>query len=216
MMLLVLLFTSIALASALGPLSAMSGMAGGAPPLGAVSSVADPASLAGVGSSVGEMLIPGIKPFIRRDAAGGSSPMYDRKTQTPVVWIHLRKAAPIVVDREFYDISKPMDPKPVKDARTEAKEVLARAKPHVNPPMQQMVNKGSLIQTKGVDTTMIQNGLYLSMPLRQPPQETMNVAGVEDGRRIQGVADYLRKKREIARLEAGFSDVIRGLVTDSS
>jgi hypothetical protein len=60
---------------------------------------------------------------------------------------------------------------------------------------------------------MIKNGLYLSMPLRTPAQETMNIAAVEDTRGIQGAADFLRKKREVTRLNNRFKQTIQQLLT---
>ncbi len=80
-------------------------------------------------------------------------------------------------------------------------------------PKMQLLIPPSFIDLK-VDPEMIQNGLYVSQPLRQPAQEYINVATVEDVRSIQGLADYMRKKREIKRLEKRFNSLIRQLITD--
>ena len=167
----------------------------------------------GATAAVMQAILPSVNDLIAREPGNSpaANPMYARETQAPMVWIHLRKALPIAVDKEFYDISTVPgttlkgradsgDKKPVKIA--------------LEAPVQSdiPVNRASFLQTRKVDPVMIQNGLYLSMPLRQPPQETVNVAAVEDTRTIQAVADYVRKKREIARLEKSVTDFIKSLV----
>ena len=157
-----------------------------------------------------DMFTPPIADFISRISdPSKSTPMYERKTQAPTIWIHMRKAKPIIVDNEFYNISTV----PGINEANMTQMLIPSPKQVVLPQMQYLITpnlKTSFVQTKHkTDPIMIQNGLYLTMPLRQPPQETMNIAAVEDTRTIQGVADYRRKKREIERLKKGFTDILR-------
>jgi hypothetical protein len=177
----------------------------------------DLSALSGMGSpsqatdAVAQALMPTVNDLIARGVGSmpNANPMYSRKTQAPMVWIHLRKALPIAVDREFYNISA--IPSTLQDNGSSAsKKTSASRIVQVQP---EIPRKVSLVQTKAVDPVMIKNGLYLTMPLRQPPQETVNVAAVEDTRTIQEVADYVRKKRETQRLEKSVTDFIKSLVS---
>ena len=212
--------------------------------VGALTGMLDTAALMGAGGSMGEaaaqLMIPAVSDIIgKKGGTNSGSPMYDRKTQAPMIWIKLRKSPPIVVDREFYNIStvpgmvETAKMKLGKTPKPPAKNGPKRAPPILTdvikkpdqpitrnglngviqepkPPMIRKGPNGSFIQQKTkVDPQMIQNGLYLSQPLRQPAQESLNIAAVEDVRTIQGVADYYRKKREIKRLNSRFNDVLR-------
>ena len=167
-------------------------------------------------SAISNALIGGIQEFIRRSPPTNqkTSPMYDRKTQSPLVWIHLRKAPRIVVDNEFYNISAMPGMN-----ETNWTNVLVPVRKFVLPEIQHMMPRtassmkvssppSAFVETK-VDPLMIQNGLYLSMPLRNPPQETVNIVAAEDTNSIQAIADTFRKKREIKRLNSGFNKMIR-------
>ena len=171
-----------------------------------------PGDLSGVGTAVLGAIMPSVNDLISRDSgeAPKANPMYSRKTQAPMVWIHLRKALPIAVDREFYNISA--IPDTLKD-RSGGKKESEKSSDKAKIVNVQRDIPMSFFQSRKVDPVMIKNGLYLGMPLRQPPQETVNVAAVEDMRTIQGVADYERKKREISRLERGVTDWIKTLVS---
>ena len=171
-----------------------------------------PGDLSGVGTAVLGAIMPSVNELISRDSgeAPKANPMYSRKTQAPMVWIHLRKALPIAVDREFYNISA--IPDTLKD-RSGGKKESKKSSDKAEIVNVQREIPMSFFQSKKVDPVMIKNGLYLGMPLRQPPQETVNVAAVEDTRTIQGVADYERKKREISRLQRGVTDWIKTLVS---
>lgn len=224
------------------------------------------------GPAMIQSMAPKLKEILQRTRLSmpGVSPMYDRKTQTPIVWIHLRKAPPIVLDREFYNISAiqgmnitnatfraapirkisvpetqliipsiwgdgfPLQPEHRSDNTTENQtdnktslSLLRGSTGSFNgtaplPQESKVLNatndtaaaRSSFMETK-VDPEMIRNGLYLSMPLRSPAQETMNIAAVEDTRGIQGVADFLRKKREIKRLNNRFTQTLQQLVVGS-
>lgn len=219
--------------------------------VGALAGMLDTAALMGAGGSMGEaaaqLMIPAVSDIIgRKGGTNSGSPMYDRKTQAPMIWIKLRKSPPIVVDREFYNIStvpgmvETAKMKMGKAPKRRVKKGPKRAPPIltdvikkpdqpttrnglnglIKEPDQQVIRNvpndvikktgSSFIQEKTkVDPQMIQNGLYLSQPLRQPAQESLNIAAVEDVRTIQGVADYYRKKREIKHLNSRFNDVLR-------
>lgn len=172
----------------------------------------------GMVGSVASMVMRSIGDLIERNPPGaGASPMYDRKTQSPLMWIHLRKAQPILVNREFYNISTVPG---MEVALNVTPEALLKLKPSPKPKLpviQQMLDPGpaaSFVEQKGVDPLMIQNGLYLTMPLRKPVQETVNVAAVEDTNSIQAFSDYMRKKKEIRKLNKGFRNLLRQLTTD--
>ena len=62
---------------------------------------------------------------------------------------------------------------------------------------------GPALQHGGADV-----GAEVPAVLRQPAQETINIAAVEDVRSIQATVDYFRKKREIKRLQDRFHDVL--------
>ena len=158
-----------------------------------------------------QQMQPGVEDVIFGGAQGKVT-MYSRKTQAPMIWVKLRKAPPIVVDREFYNISTVLGMYDQKNITDAISKPAPRRKKTPAPPMQLLVPP-SFIDLK-VDPEMIQNGLYVSQPLRQPAQEYINVAAVEDVRTIQGVADYMRKKREIKRLNKKFNRVMRQLITD--
>lgn len=165
--------------------------------------------LSALGTAVNSLILPGLKDFIRRQPPSKSStPMYGRLTQTPMIWIHLRKAAPILVDKEFYNISST----PGMNVTAEIK-VDETAGPKAQPPiptLQQILPHGSLLETNHkADPVMIENGLFVTMPLRQPPQETFNIAAAENTRTVQGVADYRRKKRETRALIDRFNTVLK-------
>jgi hypothetical protein len=51
-----------------------------------------------------QQMQPSVEDVIFGNSQGMMS-MYSRKTQSPMIWVKLRKAPPIVVDREFYNIS---------------------------------------------------------------------------------------------------------------
>lgn len=150
-------------------------------------------------------LVGGIQDFIRRgpESIPGATPMYSRKTQAPLVWVHLHKAPRIVVDNEYYNLSLIPGMN-----ETNLTRVLTAGPGKIKLPEIQAMFPHSFIETK-VDPLMIQNGLYLAMPLRNPPQETMNIIAAEDTRSIQSIADTLRKKRETIRLQKAFNAMIR-------
>ena len=99
-------------------------------------------------------------------------------------------------------------------------EAILKLKPTPKPQLpliQQMIDPGpasSFMQHKGVDPIMIENGLFLTMPLRTPAQETVNVAAVEDTKSIQAFSDFMRKKKEIRKLNKSFTNLLRHLSTD--
>lgn len=152
-----------------------------------------------------QQMQPGVKDVIFGNSQARMS-MYSRKTQSPIIWVKLRKAPPIVVDREFYNISTVLGMYEQKNI-TDAISKPAPKREKKRAPKIQVLIPPSFIELK-VDPEMIQNGLYVSQPLRQPAQEYINVATVEDVRSIQGLADYMRKKREIKRLEKRFNSLI--------
>ena len=168
--------------------------------------------------SVASMAASAIGDLIQRSPPGaGASPMYSRKTQSPLMWIHLRKAQPILVNREFYNISTV----PGMDvALNVTPEAILKLKPSPKPPLpmiQQSIDPGpssSFLEHKGVDPIMIENGLFLTMPLRTPAQETVNVAAVEDTNSIQAFSDFMRKKKEIRKLNKSFRNLLQQLTTD--
>jgi hypothetical protein len=174
------------------------------------------ASGAQAGQAVAQLLIPGINSIIApQTAMGPGGSMYDRKTQGPMIWIRLRKAQPIVVDREFYNISNVPGLEVEKLVNPPKKPTMTvNEKKRTEIPIQKMLTSPlSFIQSQHkVDPQMIQNGLYLSQPLRQPAQESINIAAVEDVRSIQAAADHYRKKKEIKRLENRFHDVLNQLI----
>lgn len=181
----------------------------------------DKASMMLIAEAVKDSVLPDIKKYMSRGPPGQTaSPMYERKTQAPLVWIHMRKAPRILVDREFYNISTVggMEMGKLTQALIPPKGTFTVPvmQKQLAPPrsflQQKQVSPESLVETKN-NPIVIQNGLYLSMGLRQPPQETMNIAAVEDTRTIQGEADYLRKKREARRLEHGVTEIIKQFVT---
>ena len=167
------------------------------------------------GQTVLNALTGGLDEFIRRKPPGGAlaSPMYDRKTQAPLVWIHLRKSPRIVVDNEYYNLSRISGMN-----ETNLTTVLVPIKRYVLPEIQHMMDQvdekkhTSFIETK-VDPLMILHGLFLAMPLRNPPQETVNVIAAEDTRSIKSIADTIRKKRETKRLGKEFSKMITEIAT---
>jgi hypothetical protein len=178
---------------------------------------------AGIGA-ISSMALGSLGNLIQRQNKNTkSTPMYDRKTPPPMLWIHLRKADPILVDREFYNVSNVPDEISLNMNSTES--IKAARKPEIpniqqmiplslieRPDMQQVGTSSFIEHTnKAVDPFMIANGLFLTMPLRQPPQETINVATVEDTKTIQAFADYMRKKHEIQRLDKAFRNLIRGM-----
>jgi len=55
-----------------------------------------------------------------------------------------------------------------------------------------------------VDSDRIRNSLYLSQPLRSPPQATVNVVMQEDVRGMQDHAKYAGAREQTARLMAAF------------
>jgi hypothetical protein len=177
-----------------------------------------PEQAKGIVNSVAAMALNSVADLIERSPPGlSASPMYNRKTQSPLMWIHLRKAQPILVNREFYNITGMPGMNVTLNMTPSA---ILKLKPSEKPKLpiiQQMVRPdlvSSLIQQKMVDPIMIQNGLYLTMPLRKPVQETVNVAAAEDTQTIQGFADYMRKKREIRKLNKSFRNLLRALNTD--
>ena len=175
----------------------------------------DPSTMgAQAGAAASQLVIPGIADVIAPGLSGIGGSMYERKTQAPMIWIHLRKSQPIIVDREFYNISNVPGMK-VEKVVNPPKPVVAASKPSREPIQQQIALDpirsvaSSFVENRlKVDPQMIQNGLYLSQPLRQPAQETINIAAVEDVRSIQATVDYFRKKREIKRLQDRFHDVL--------
>jgi hypothetical protein len=169
-----------------------------------------------------QLMIPGVSSIIARTADMGSA-MYERKTQGPMIWIKLRKSPQIIVDREFYNIStvpgmvamanmtkmvlpKPPPPRGPKPAPPLLADIRLKRGAFIERALQ---GQSFLEQKLKVDPQMIQNGLYLSMPLRQPAQESINIAVAEDTRTIQAEADYRRKDREVKRLNNRFNDVLR-------
>ena len=178
----------------------------------------DPGTLQRIKQAVAQSMLPGVQDLISRQTGTKTqvNPFYDRKTQSPMIWINLRKASPIVVDREFYNISR------IAGMGDHAKETEKKVESKI-PPLQtslqsplslaEIKSATSFVQTK-FDPVMIQNGLYLSMPLRQPAQETINVAAPEDTKTIQGFADMMRKKRETKRLNDAFTGIIKRLVVE--
>ena len=165
-------------------------------------------------SMISSMVMNSLGDVIKRQSKSTkSTPMYDRKTPPPMLWIHLRKADPIIVNREFYNISNVPDDVALTANTTDIKIGKLGPKQETRK-IQQMIPlspSASFLEQKqkAVDPLMIQNGLYLTLPLRQPPQETINVASVEDTKTIQGFADYMRKKREIKRLNTAFRNLLR-------
>jgi hypothetical protein len=171
-----------------------------------------PDQASGMVSSITSMVTGSVADLIERSPPGlNASPMFNRKTQAPLMWIHLRKAQPILVNREFYNISNV--PGMNVTMNLTAGAMLKRSSKPQPATIQQMI-PSSFIEHKGVDPIMIQNGLYLTMPLRKPAQETVNVAAVEDTRTIQAFSDYMRKKREIRKLNKNFRNLLKQLTTD--
>ncbi len=202
------------------PVAGMAGM-GASMATGMASQAAaelmDPSLLAGMGQASAQLMIPGVSDIIARNPANAGSAMYERRTQAPIITIKLRKAPPIIVDREFYNISTVPGMMETANLSLAVKPKPPVAKKPI-PPMLSIlppsplspVRASSFAQTHlRVDPQMIQNGLYLSQPLRQPAQESINIAAVEDVRTIQGVADYYRKKKEIKRLDSRFNEMLR-------
>ena len=178
-----------------------------------------PGQAQGMVGSVSSMVVSSIGDLIQRSPpSAGASPMYNRKTQAPLMWIHLRKAQPILVNREFYNISTVPGMEVELNVTPEA---LLKLKPSPKPPLpiiQQMIDPGpssSFLEHKGVDPIMLENGLFLTMPLRTPAQETVNVAAVEDTQGIQAFSDFMRKKKEIRKLNKSFRNLLKQLSTDS-
>ncbi len=174
-----------------------------------VDSAAPSGDVSLINKAVTKLLAPAIGYSIRRQPISKFvSPMYSRLTQTPMIWIHLRKAAPILVDKEFYNISAV----PGMNVTNVTEVVQKMMQPKLNPipTLQQIIPHGSLLESHHkADPVMIENGLFVTMPLRQPPQETFNIAAVENTRTVQGVADYRRKKRETRALIDRFNSVLK-------
>jgi len=172
-----------------------------------------PDQAGGAVGAISSMVLKSLGDVIqRRSRKTQATPMYDRKTPPPMIWIHLRKADPILVNNEFYNISNVPDDLVLNGNITDIK-IGTVPKKEKAPEVQQMIPMGSFVEQKHkkVDPVMIANGLFLTQPLRQPPQETINVAAVEDTKTIQGFADYMRKKREIRKLDQAFHKLIREL-----
>jgi hypothetical protein len=185
------------------------GLIGAASSMGSM--VSDPNGMGEAGGAMTQLLMPAVADIL--SSQGATMGMYSRKTQPPMIWIKLRKAPPIIVDREFYNISTVLGMEAMNLTKAIEEPKLGVRNMTV-PAMQTMMGASSLAQLK-VDPQMIQNGLYLSQPLRQPAQESINIATTEDVRTIQGIADHFRKKREIKRLKKRFNDAIQNLITDT-
>jgi hypothetical protein len=123
-----------------------------------------------------------------------------------MIWIHMRKAAPILVDREFYNLTAV----PGMNV-TNVTAIVAQPKSNLTgiPILQQIIPHWAFLETNNkANPVLIENGLYVTMPLRQPPQETFNIAAVENTHTLQGVADYRRKTRETRALLDRFNQVL--------
>lgn len=127
-------------------------------------------------------------PMLARSGGTGGSNIYRRYTPAPMVWTHLRKS----------NITTEAIPR-LEDLLAAA--VANRTRMQTHP---------SFLQA---DPLMIRNGLYLSRPLRAPPQAFVNAAVAENVRGIQGDRLFRAQKAETRRLKKefakGFNELVR-------
>jgi len=122
---------------------------------------------------------------------GKRSTTYTRETPPPIVWTHLRKSK--ITSKKVPRLETLLDAalnatRPVPFSKSSQKPTVA--------------TPASFLQANPL---MLRNGLYLSRPIRRPPQAFVNVAVAENVEGIAGERFARAQENETKRLQKEFS-----------